>query len=171
MKIVIIGSLAKGDEIRKSWLDWKPGYLKVLSQIPGVEINDGDEWQDESKPVITVGHDAQMIKICDVVIVNAEIKLGAGTAMEIMIAKYFSKPVITVLPRNSHHRRRDVWFEGKIIEDWIHPFIFVVSDAIIENIDQVYDQLDQLQKGKMSVKGISVIDDAITQYLKLISQK
>lgn len=171
MKIVIIGSLPKGDEIRKSWLDWKPGYLKVLSQIPGVEISDGDEWQDESKPVITVGHDSQMIKVCDVVIVNAETKLGAGTAMEMMIAKYFSKPVITVLPRDTHHRRSDVMFEGKIIADWIHPFIFTVSDAIVENIDQVYDYLEQFQKGKLPIKGINVIDDAVDQYLKIVNLK
>lgn len=104
-KICLLGSIPKGDDERKGWTDWKTKYKLVLLQLNDVEFADGDDWKDETKPLLLFGHDANLVKISDIVIVNAESKIGAGTAQEMVIAKYFSRPVITILPQDTHHRR------------------------------------------------------------------
>jgi hypothetical protein len=94
------------------------------------------------------------------VIVNAEGRLGAGTSMEMVIAKYFNKPVITVMPKNSYHRRANMLFREKyFVEDWMHPFIHTFSDHIIENISDFVSIKDHLPT--KPIKGISIIDNAI----------
>jgi len=166
LKICLLGSIPKGDDVRKKWIDWKTDYKKKLSTIDNVEFTDGDAWRDETKPFLVVGHDSYTIKMSDIIIVNAENKLGAGTAQEMVIAKYFSKPVVTVLPKNTHHRKSNIIFDGKLINDWIHPFIFTISDLIVEKIPDAVSWIQEYQRkpNNKMIKDISIIDDAIEAY-------
>ena len=167
-QISLLGSLPKGDKIRKTWKDWKKEYKEKLARIEDVEFIDGDEWKDETRPLELVGHDLSMIKNADLVIVNAENKLGAGTAQEIVVAKYFKKPVISVLPKNFHHRRSGVVFNGVKIDDWIHPFILTFSDTVVEDIEACVRWIEKFRKSpnETKVKDITIIDQAIEAYLR-----
>jgi len=162
------GPSPKGDKIRENWQDWKIKYQKELSRIDGVKLVYGDQWLDETRPFITFGHDANMIKYCDLVVVYAEEKLGAGTAQEILIAKYFSKPVVVVLPKNSAHRKSDIVFNGNVIEDWIHPFIHSTADCVVENINQAVEWIKEYQREPKlkPIKSIKIIDEAIEEFNK-----
>jgi hypothetical protein len=169
---MLLGSIPKGDDSRKKWTDWKTEYKKILSQLDGVGFVDGDAWKDESKPFLLFGHDLNLVKISDVIIVNAEKKIGngigVGTAQEIMVAKYFSKPVITILPKNTHHRRTDIVFDGTLIPDWISPFLQSTSDLVVENIQDTLPWIrEYIEKPESKkIKNISIIDDAIAEYIK-----
>lgn len=167
-KICLLGAIPKGDDKRETWKDWKVEYKEKLSKIPEAEFTDGDAWRDETRPILLVGHDSHMIKDADVIIVNAEKKLGAGTAQEILIAKYFSKPVITILPKDTHHRRSDITFDGTTIADWIHPFILTFSDMVADDLDSCIVWLQEYidDPGSKDIKDISMIDQAIESYLK-----
>jgi hypothetical protein len=80
--------------------------------------------------------------------------------MEMVIAKYFKKPVITVMPKNSYHRRPNMTFQGKyFVEDWMHPFIHTFSDFIVENVAEIEEIKDKLFS--LPIKDISIIDHAI----------
>ena len=129
---------------------------------------DADKWKDESNPLIVFGHDSAMVKSCDIVVVNAGSKLGAGSAQEMLIAKYFSKPVVTILPKGTHHRKANVVFGGKLVPDWIHPFIFSTSDSVVGSLGEAYKWISEYQNDPKSkpIKGISVIDSAIEAYTK-----
>ena len=172
MKICIIGPSPKGDEKRKTWTDWKVEYKKKLGKLGNVEIVYGDMWLNETKPLVTFGHDSNMIKNSDIVVANAESKIGAGTAQEFLVAKYFTKPVITVLPKDSHHRRSNIVFEGVMIKDWIHPFLFSTSDLIVEKINDCLDWIKEYQKNPKSknIKDIKIIDKSIKAYLDEIKK-
>jgi len=61
-KIALLGSIPKGDKVRRDWYDWKIKYKKHLSLIDNVEFTDGDAWRDEAKPNLLVGHDLSLIK-------------------------------------------------------------------------------------------------------------
>lgn len=173
LKICLLGPIPKGDKKRKDWVDWKKQYQSVLSQLDNVLFVDGDKWKDESKPLLTFGHDANLIKTSDLIITNAENKIGAGTAQEMIIAKYFSKPVITVLPRNSHHRLSNVVFDGTLVADWIHPFLLNTSDFIVETIKDSTRWIKEYQINPKSkkIKNITVIDKAIAAYLEYSKNK
>lgn len=167
-KICLLGSIPKGDHERKDWTDWKSKYKTVLLQLNDVEFVDGDDWKDETKPLLLFGHDANLVKTSDAVIVNAESKLGAGTAQEMVIAKYFSRPVITILPKDTHHRRSNFIFDGALINDWIHPFLLNMSDFVAETIEDAAEWIKQYRTDPKSkkIKNISIIDEAIAAYLE-----
>lgn len=168
MIICLLGSIPKGDEERMVWKDWKVEYKEKLSVIPNIKFTDGDEWKDETRPLDLVGHDLNLIKTADVVVVNAETKLGAGTAQEMVVAKYFKKPVITVLPKDTHHRKSNVVFSGTKIDDWIHPFILTFSDIVVKNIEECVTWTQNLfnNSTEKRIKDLAIIDEAIRSYLK-----
>jgi hypothetical protein len=167
LKICLLGSIPKGDDVRKNWKDWKLEYKEKLSQIKDIKFIDGDAWRDETKPLELVGHDSYMIKNADIIIVNSEKKLGAGTAQEMLIAKYFSKPVISIVPKDTHHRKSNIVFDGTKIQDWIHPFILTFSDLIVENIQESVEWIKEFNRNPESkeINDIKIIDKAINSYL------
>jgi hypothetical protein len=97
--------------------------------------------------------------MADLVVVKAEEKLGAGTSMEYVIAKYFGKPVITVIPKDSHHRRSNLYFADVLVVDWIHPFVASMSDFVVEKIEDVEGIKNKVLK--QTPKDITYIDEAI----------
>lgn len=160
MKIYLAGKVPKGDEEQKRFDNWRVRYQEVLRKFFDAEFIDPyNRDLDESDFLAVVGTDCKHIKESVLIIVNAEERLGAGVAQEMVIAKYFNKPVITVLPKNSHHRRSNVVFHGKAVEDWIHPFIFTFSDFVVENINEIKEIKDKIFTSE--IKGISIIDETI----------
>jgi len=160
MKIYLAGSVPKGDAEAKIFNDWRSKYKQLLQKFFEADfIEPYHKELDEGDFLAVVGQDCRHIKDSSLVIVNAEEILGVGTAQEIVIAKYFNKPVISILPKDTHHRRPNVVFHGKLVEDWIHPFIFTFSDFIVESIDEIEKIKGEIFSSK--IKDISVIDEAI----------
>jgi nucleoside 2-deoxyribosyltransferase len=160
MIIYLAGSVAKGDEEEKGFVNWRDRYKTVLeNDFPGEFIFPRAGEVDETDTLLVVGKDSRSIKRSDLVVVNVEDKIGAGTAMELVIAKHFKKPVVTVLPKDTHHRRSNIMFEGVMIEDWIHPFIDVFSDMVVEKVEDIPALKERLQS--IEIKDISIIDKAV----------
>ncbi len=168
VKIFLIGPIPKGDDVRDGWKDWKKEFKKKLSTIPGVEFTDGEVWRDETKPLQLMGHDAHSVKTADIIIVNAEKKVGAGSALEMAVAKYFSRPVISVIPKDTHHRRSGIVFDSTRIDDWIHPFLLAFSDLVVEDIGDCIAWIKEFGKNPESkkIKDITIIDKAIDAFLE-----
>lgn len=151
IKIALLGSLPKGDKTRLGWKDWKQDYIKTISKlIPDASFIHGDLISDNIGPELVVGHDLWLIKNSDIIVVNAESKIGAGTAQEMIMAKLFERPVFSVLPKDSHHRKSNIAMGGVEIEDWIHPFIFCSSDFIAENTKDLCIKINDYLKNKKS---------------------
>lgn len=167
MKIYLAGKIPKGDEIGKV-PDWRADYAKILNDISGVEIlSPEDDPLDESQSLLVFGHDCYFVKLADVIIVNASAKLGVGTSQEMLIAKYFQKPVISILPKDTHHRRTNLQMPAAVVPDWIHPFIFSTSDLVVENISEALPWLKSYEANPKSqnIKNLGIIDEAVEKYL------
>ena len=158
MNIYLAGSVPKGAQEEKDFVNWRLRYKSVLEKFFDAEfVFPGAGDMDESDFLLIVGKDSRSIKHSDFVIVNAEERLGVGTAHEMIIAKYFNKPVVTVLPKNSYHRRPNVVFQNKYkVEDWMHPFLHTFSDFIVEQVEGIKDIKDKILTGP--IKDISIID-------------
>jgi len=168
MKVAILGSIPKGDEARKTWVDWKTEYVnKIREVLPKIEILDGDKISDNVGAELVVGHDLNMVKSADLIIVDAQKKIGAGTAQEIVIAKYFKKPVVLAIPPETHYRRSGVVFDGEPMEEWIHPFLKIASDYIADSINDAVIWAKEYfsNRDKIAVKDFSVYTDAIDKYM------
>lgn len=163
MKIYLAGSVPKGDTEVKGFTNWRLEYDQVLKgALKDVEVIDPySADSDKSDFLLVVGSDSSHIKSADLIIVNTQEKMGVGTAMELDIAKYLKKVVVTILSKDSHHRRSNVIFHGKLIRDWIHPFIFAFSDHVLESINDI-ESLEITKKPK----DITVVDEAIVHFNK-----
>ncbi|MDE5539428.1 MAG: hypothetical protein K2J20_02955 [Bacilli bacterium] len=169
MKIYLSGKVPKQDN--EFCEDWREYYQKVLlskkylsNKLEFIEPMDSN--LDESNFELVYGHDCSLIKNCDLVIVNAEDKTGIGTSQEILIAKYYKKYVVIVIPENTDYCRKNITLMGRFIETWIHPFAYVSSDLIINDIKDIDLEFinEEIKSGR--VKDISLIDKACDLYEK-----
>ena len=164
MKIVLLGSIPKGDDIRESWVDWKEAYMRAIAKLlPDTEFIHGDAISDNAGAELVVGHDLAQIKKADLCVVDARVKIGAGTAQEIVIAKQLKKPVVIVIPKDSHHRKSNVTFHGVTMDEWIHPFLKVSSDYVADSIDDAAGWIKKFSASPQSydIKDLSVFATAI----------
>jgi hypothetical protein len=168
MKVYLAGSVPKGDGEAKDFKDWRKEYTAIIRKsFPDFHpIDPNNVFAIEGDSLGVFGADCLWIQESDAVIVHGEKKLGAGTAMELIIAKYFKKPVITVLPKDTHHRRSNLIFDGRLVEDWIHPFIDVFSDIIVEKPEQLASAMKKITT--MQIKGMEVIDEGVEYAKKLL---
>lgn len=167
MKIYLAGKVPKQDNEKME--DWREEYKNVLLnseyKTEKIEFTDPmDRNLDESNFEMVYGHDCSLIKHCDLVIVNAEDKTGIGTSQEILIAKYYKKYVVTVIPENTNYRRKNITLMGRFIEEWIHPFAFTSSDMIIKNIKDIDLNYISEQIRNGNIKDISIIEDTCKMY-------
>lgn len=158
MKIYLAGKVPKGDNDLIE--DWRSRYRRVIRSPEWVIYLDPNVPVDESDPMAVFGMDCSLIQLADIVVANVEEKLWLGTSQELLVAKYFSKPVVSVVPKDSAHRKSNLTFHGKLVEDWIHPFLFATSDVIVESADQI--DLEFMRWVK--VKSIGIIDEAIWHF-------
>jgi hypothetical protein len=168
LRIYLAGKVPKGSEIGTAE-DWRAGFISRLSQFGDFEfLSPEDPTLDERLPQQIFGHDCYLVRECDIMIINAVGKLGAGTAQEMVIAKYFRKYVLTVLPRDSHHRRSNLDMHGIIVGDWIHPFVHQTSDGIVSDLDGLEQWLrHRCQQLYLNPpKTLKVVDEAIGAYLE-----
>jgi len=168
MKIALLGSIPKGDDIRGQWIDWKEEYKQTIQKVvPDAQLIDGDAISDNAGPEMVVGHDLAMIKQADLCVVDAKSKIGAGTAQEMVIAKHFKKPVVVVIPKDTHHRKTNVTFHGVTMNDWIHPFLYISSDYVAESPEDAAQWIANYAAGDNAdsqIKDFSVFEQAIEQY-------
>lgn len=167
VKILLLGSLPKGDDARKVFNDWKGEYILEISKaIPKTRFLHGDLISDSEGPEVVVGHDLWLVKHADIIIVHAATKIGAGTSQEIVLAKKFKKPVISVIPKNSHHRKSNIVFHGTVIKDWVNPFLYISSDVIVENINQAIRWIKANPNKSKDIKDLSIFNKSIAKFEK-----
>ncbi len=167
LKIALLGKIPKGDAARKEFTDWKAGYREaIVAKVPQAVFLDGDLITDDNGPELCVGHDLWMVKHADVLVVDAREKIGAGTAQEMVFAKLWKKPLVSVIPRDSHHRKSNLVVAGTNIPDWIHPFLFVASDYVGTDITDAAQWIASFAQGgtKTAIKGIEAFEQAIDMF-------
>lgn len=163
--IYLAGKVPKGDDAQGAD-DWRVAYQSAIYGIGSFEFLDPiNPALDEGEPELVFGHDAYLIKTASVVIVDASTRLGIGTAQEIMIAKYFARHVLAVVPPDSPHRRPFLAMHGRIVADWIHPFLYMGSDAIFDTVGELCHFLATSGSfWRRPAKGIAYIDRAIESF-------
>ncbi len=177
MKVYLAGKIPKGKEL-DDYKDWRQDYKDILlKDFPDMEFLDPDNTDanhivSEEDSLFWFGLCAWMVKEADVTIVQADRKLGLGTSQEILMAKYFGKAVITVLPKDTHHRRTDLQMKSGLVKDWIHPFVKNPSDLIVEKLEDAVTWLKEFNNDPNSkdIKKINFIDDSIEHHLKVTAK-
>jgi len=168
--IYLAGKVPKGKKECEDFVDWRQEFQALCeknrdSTIQEIVYLDPNAYDYNAMPIEKFfGRDSYLIKKSKLLLVDARQKIGAGTAQEILIAKYFKVPVVTVVPNQSHYKKK-VFVHGEE-RDYVHPFIFSTSDIIVEDFEEAANWILGYisKKNVIDIKDISVIDKEIEHF-------
>lgn len=165
MKIYFAGKVSPVDGVQ----DWRDVWANALAEKIGVSIinldptkADKDLDLDLGNPDLIFGRDCYLIKESDAVIINLTDDVGVGASQEMIIAKYFGKPLIAVTALNGRYWREERIVNGKSYKNWMNPFVSIPCDLVVERVEDAADFLVKIKDQK--VKDLSIIDGSITWY-------
>jgi hypothetical protein len=165
IKIYVAGKVANDSVFGTH--DWRDQFLDVLSGLSGLEfINyDPTRKKDIYKDLeLVFGGDIFMISQVDVVVVYLTDDVSIGASQEILIAKYFNKPVIGLAPIGGKFNGGTKHIGKRILKNYKHPFVFGSCDVVCGNIEEVAESLKNLDKIKP--KNIDLIKNAADNFAK-----
>ena len=73
-------------------------------------------------------------------------------------------PVLTLAPKNSHYHKEEVTLLGVTVQNWMHPFVESLSDAVVEDVEEGVEWLKAFLAGKCTIKGPDSIRAAMDHY-------
>lgn len=111
------------------------------------------------------GKDCLQVTSSNFIIVDLREKRGLGVGAEMMIAKQREIPVIVVCPPESHYKRSMIFHNGVKNPEWVHPFVELLSDAIVENFTEAGEWIKQFVDNPSKIISGSVVDESIKDYL------
>ena|SRR3989338_1130274 len=165
IKVYVAGKVSSNSSFGTSF--WRENFCKELEEKSGVKIINLDPTSRKALPFdpqMVFGRDSFMIKESDLVIVNLTDDTSVGASQEMLIAKYFNKPLLGIAKEGGKFLNRNFNDFGRIV-DFVHPFVFGTCDVIVSNEDEAAEWIKN-NFGKEKPKGMSCIDDSIEYYMK-----
>jgi|ERR1700728_2494257 len=161
------GGIRKGptDRSKLTWGDEE--RIALADQVLPVEVvflNPDDRTDDLSDAFTVFGRDHFQVQVADLCVVDARQRRGIGVGIEMLSAKQFGKAIVSIAPPNSHYRREQLSYLGGHVEDYVHAHLFGLSDAIVDDFAQAGAWITSYLRGDVSIKGGSVVSDAIEAY-------
>jgi len=172
LKVYVAGKVSKDSVFGTS--NWRDQFCKELSDKSGFEIINLDPTKsyddfnlDEGNSKLVVGRDCFMIKSADLVIVTLTDDISVGGSQEMLIAKYYSKPLVGIAPKGGKFNKHEKKILGKVYKNWIHPFVYTTCDSIVEDIDSAADFIKKFFSGSdKKIKNLSILDKNMEYYEK-----
>lgn len=168
ISIYLAGSIKKGHERADEFFWTDDDMLFLRETLPEYELcflNPAFRSDDLSDQRSIFGRDMTQVFCSDVVFVDARDRRGLGVGAEMMWAKVHKIPVITLAPPNSHYNKSKTTLLGVAVENWIHPFVESLSDAIVENLsDGAMSVRKFVSASSPEVKDIEYIQSAMQHY-------
>jgi len=165
--IYLAGGIQKGHE--KGGFYWTEAELRELRRdLARWDIsflNPALRTDDLSDSRSVFGRDMVQVFSSQVVLVDAREKRGLGVGAEMMWAKINRIPVIAWAPKNSHYRKDETTLLGVRVEQFVHPFVDSLSDALVESLEEASHWIRMhFSSHPQPVKGIEEIGAAMEHY-------
>ncbi len=150
--------------------DWRAQLTQKLAEKTGWHIinldparAEGGFDRNENDAQLIFGRECFMISRADLVIVNLTDDISVGGSQEMLIAKYFRKPLIGLAMKGGKFYKEKTVILGKTYRDHIHPFVKMTCDAIVEDLDGVAQYL-VTRFEKAQPKDIGILNGSIAYY-------
>lgn len=131
-----------------------------------VIIFDPNKSKTLGSPLARFGKDLLQVSVSNFLIIDCREKRGLGVGAEMMYAKTKNIPVVSVCPPNSHYKKEMHYANGDENLKWIHPFIFSLSDVLVEDFKQAGEWISNYIKNPKKIKSIKITDEGINLYKK-----
>ena len=165
LKVYIAGKVSKDSVFGKH--HWRDEFCAELEKLSGLKLVNLDPVKSETNlenPSEVFGCDCYMISKADVVVVYLSDDISIGGSQEILIAKYFKKPVVGLAPLSGKFNGSKKEYAHGTVQDYKDPFVFSTCDVVCDDIKGTAQALKELDK--LQVKHISLIDDFIKDFVK-----
>lgn len=146
----ITGLVDKGQGWRKRYIE-EIGQQVEHIEYAGPVLED----VDEDDYLTMIRRCAKSIQSSDVVVVNAAIPFAMGAPMELVVAKYFNKLVITIAGKESPYYEEEYWVgldKQRLVRGWIHPWLRSFSDYIVASVAEAAEIMKRYQADAKSVR-------------------
>lgn len=167
--IYLAGTIKKGHESSDKlyWSEVEISLLKECLKDYSVSfLNPAFRSDDLSDSLSVFGRDMLQVAVADIVLVDARGRCGLGVGAEMMWAKSHNLPVLTWSPKDTHYHKTTTTLLNTPVSDWIHPFVFSLSDAVLETLQDGAQWIINHIEGKTrEVKDFNEIYNAIEHYM------
>ena len=136
----------------------------ALHPLPVQFVDPEAPVEDLSDSAALFGRDIYGIRAANAVIVDARQRRGIGIGIEMAVAKLYEKPLVAVVPPESHYQQSDIWLRGGVIEQYTHPHLLGLCDAIVGDFAAAGGWLKDHRRRRAPVKGTEALDQAIEAY-------
>lgn len=163
MKIYVAGKVSKDSVFGTH--DWRDDFCKKLEVLSGINIENLDPTKTtvgQGDTELVFGLDSYLISQADAVIVYLSDDISIGGSQEILIAKYFKKPVIGLARHGGKFNGADKEYFGKVVKNYKDAFVFTTCDIVCETVEEVGESLKTVLS--IEVKTLDIIDKAVDYY-------
>ena len=150
LTIYLSGSVKKGSGDGRAehdfWTD--EDECTILNGISGRRtqlLNPSKSILRRSDYYANFGCDLHLVSISDLILVDLRGKRGIGIGAEMAFAQNLGIPVLSICPPNTNYRRdfvADVF--GEDLKDWIHPFVYGLSDYIVDDLQNAITFINKI---------------------------
>lgn len=177
LKLYIAGKVSPNSVFKKH--DWRDEFCAKLAELSNFEIINLDPTKshndfdlDENNSKLIFGRDCFMINLADLVLVNLTDDISVGGSQEMLIAKYYNKPLVGIVQKNGKFFKEEIEILGKTYKNWLHPFVSITCDAVVEDINGAAEFIKNFFiKSNNYVKDISILDEYLEYYKKQYYEK
>lgn len=168
ISIYLAGSIKKDHEKSDDSYWTEEDMLMLRQSLPEFEIsflNPAFRSDDLSDQLSVFGRDMTQVFCSDVVFVDARHRRGLGVGAEMMWAKLHKIPLITLAPKDSHYNKTQTTLLDVPVENWVHPFVESLSDALVENLSEGAQWIRKILQGSaQEIKDVAYIQSAMHHY-------
>ena len=164
MKVYIAGKISKDSVFGTH--DWRDNFCRELEKLSKLELENLDPTKvgvNQNDPQLVFGADSYLISQCAVVIVYLSDDISIGGSQEILIAKYFKKPVIGLARHGGKFNGSDKEYFGHLVKNYKDPFVFTTCDVVCKTVEEVAESLKTVTKA--SSKSLDIIPESVDYYL------
>ena len=151
--------------------DWRGKFCQQLGDLLGQEIVNLDPTKaptgfelDQNNERLIVGRNNFMIREADIVVVCLSDDISVGGSQEMLIAKYYQKPLIGLAPRGGKFNKDVKELLGKEYHDYVDPYVKMSCDYIATTIGEVADGIKKIMAARQAPKDLSVLDEVLEYY-------
>ncbi len=168
ISMYLAGSIKKGHENAHEsfWTDEDMRLLKeCLPEYDVSFLNPAFRSDNLSDQRSVFGRDMTQVFCSDLVFVDARDRRGLGVGAEMMWAKINKIPIITLAPKDSHYNKSKTTLLDISVENWVHPFVESLSDAIVDNLVEGAGWVRKFVDGSfVEIKDIAYVHSTMHHY-------
>lgn len=162
------GSIQKGPADKGKNFYWTTVERNALAEaahpLQVRFLNPDDPAEDLSDTLALFGRDMYQVQFADFVVVDAREKRGIGIGIEMVASKVFGTPLIVVSPTDTHYRKSKVDYRGSSVNNYIHPHLYGLADAIVDDFNAAGVWMKQYMKHPIKTKSTDTLFSAIDEY-------